>query len=209
MVRHSTLNWCARIRSENWVGSKIPRLCRSSRPSSDIAVGRFACSRSMPWVRSGLTRPGLPLSVWPNRMETAKFDKLLRPRWRACQAPRRFLVSRQGLVELGGWVVAFAGTAAAQEGLLCAGGAGGLQEKGWWKVFVTAGSRFLFSLFVICLVMGPMVAQAEDRVSSDAEHQLVNRATTLYVDAKSSTWRPRGRVSFPVVPSLRDRKSVV
>ena len=70
-------------------------------------------------------------------------------------------------------------------------------------MFVTAGSRFLFSLFVICLVMGPMVAQAEDRVLSDAEHQLVNRATTLYVDAKSSTWRPRGRVSFPVVPSLR------
>ncbi|MGH7205437.1 MAG: HEAT repeat domain-containing protein [Nitrospiraceae bacterium] len=70
-------------------------------------------------------------------------------------------------------------------------------------MFVTAGSGFLLSLLVMCLVMGPLVAQAEERTLSDAEHQLVNRTSTLYVDAKSSTWRSRGRVSFPVVPSLR------
>jgi hypothetical protein len=80
---------------------------------------------------------------------------------------------------------------------------GGLQEKGWWKVFVTAWSGFLLSWFVMCLVMGPPVASAEERVLNDAEHQPVNRTTALYVDVKSSTWRPRGRISFPVVPSLR------
>jgi len=80
---------------------------------------------------------------------------------------------------------------------------GDLQEKGWWKMFVTAWSGFLLSLSVMCLVTGPLVAQAEERVLSDAESQLVTRTTTLYLNAKSSTWRPRGRVSFPVVPSLR------
>lgn len=70
-------------------------------------------------------------------------------------------------------------------------------------MFLMARSGFLLSLFVMCLVMGPLAAQAEQRMLSDAEHQLVNRTSILYVDAKSSTWRSRGRVSFPVVPSLR------
>ena len=100
-------------------------------------------------------------------------------------------------------LVALIGMTAAQEGRLGQVIRGGLQEKGWWKVFVTAGSGVLLSLFVMCLVMGPLVTSAEERVLSDAADQLVNRTTTLYVDVKSSTWRPRGRVSFPVVPSLR------
>src|SRR5438309_8353017 len=160
MVRRCTLYWCARIQSESWVGSKTPRLCRSSRPFLGMEIDKFACSRSVPWVRFGLTRPGLPLSVWPNRRETEKFDKLLRPRWLACQAPRRFLESRQGLVELGGLLVALIGMTAAQEGRLGQVILGGLQEKGWWKVFVTAGSGVLLSLFVMCLVMGPLVTSA-------------------------------------------------
>src|SRR6058998_1787978 len=168
-----------------------------------MATDKSACSRSVPWVRFGLTRPGLPLSVWPNRRETEKFDKLLRPRWLACQAPRRFLESRQGLVELGWLPVTLAGTGAGQEGDLGQVVRGGLQEKGWWKVFVTAWSGFLLSLFVMCLVMTPLAPQAGERGSSDAEPQLENPHTTLYVDVKSSTWRPRGRISFPVVPSLR------
>jgi len=70
-------------------------------------------------------------------------------------------------------------------------------------MFMTARSGFRLSLLVVCLVMGPQVAQAEEQVLNNAERQQASRTTTLYVDAKSSTWRPRGRISFPVVPSLR------
>lgn len=70
-------------------------------------------------------------------------------------------------------------------------------------MFVAAWFGGLFSLFVLCLVMRPPVAPAEEQMVGGAERQLVDRATTVYVDATSSTWRSRGRVSFQVVPSVR------
>src|SRR5947208_14676074 len=70
-------------------------------------------------------------------------------------------------------------------------------------MFVAAWFGGLFSLFVLCLVMRPPVAPAEEPMVGGAERQLVDRAITVYVDATSSTWRSRGRVSFQVVPSVR------
>jgi hypothetical protein len=55
----------------------------------------------------------------------------------------------------------------------------------------------------LCLVGVSTAAPVGERVLSDAEDQLVRQARVIYLDARSSTWRSRGRVSFPLVPSLR------
>lgn len=58
-------------------------------------------------------------------------------------------------------------------------------------------------LMVFSLVSHAAPALAEERVLNDAEFHLLQQAKSVYVDARASTWRSRGRVSFSLVPSLR------
>jgi len=53
------------------------------------------------------------------------------------------------------------------------------------------------------LLMLPAAARGGEPVATDAERRQLSPARTIYIDADASTWRSRGRVSFPLVPSLR------
>ncbi|HEV8540641.1 MAG TPA: HEAT repeat domain-containing protein [Nitrospiraceae bacterium] len=58
-------------------------------------------------------------------------------------------------------------------------------------------------LLTIFAMIPPSPALADERVLTDTELQLLQQAKSIYVDASTSTWRSRGRVSFSLVPSLR------
>jgi hypothetical protein len=63
--------------------------------------------------------------------------------------------------------------------------------------------RFLlFSLFGIGLIAASQ-SSATAQMSNDPESTGIGRELVIYLDAKAGTWRPRGRVSFGIVPSLR------
>jgi hypothetical protein len=57
--------------------------------------------------------------------------------------------------------------------------------------------------FMTGLLMYPASGQPSDQVGPAPEARQLSLAQTVYIDATTSTWRSRGRVSFPLVPSLR------
>lgn len=58
------------------------------------------------------------------------------------------------------------------------------------------------SLFIIGLTVTALSTAAEDTPSHPTTVG-VGQAPVIYLDVQASTWRPRGRVSFGIVPSVR------
>lgn len=58
-------------------------------------------------------------------------------------------------------------------------------------------------LMAIVVIPTSAPALTEGPTLNDREFELVRQAKSIYVEASTWTWRSRGRVSFPLVPSLR------
>lgn len=58
------------------------------------------------------------------------------------------------------------------------------------------------SLFIIGLTVTALSTAAEDTPSHPTTAG-VGQEPVIYLDVQASTWRPRGRVSFGIVPSVR------
>jgi hypothetical protein len=61
----------------------------------------------------------------------------------------------------------------------------------------------LTAAVLIGLVGTPAGAAVQERTLAEGERALIRNAAAIYVEVESSTWRPRGRVSFAIGPSVR------
>lgn len=61
----------------------------------------------------------------------------------------------------------------------------------------------LISLFIIGLTATSLSAEAEDTPSHPTAPAFFGQEPVIYLDVQATTWRPRGRVSFGIIPSLR------
>jgi HEAT repeat protein len=64
--------------------------------------------------------------------------------------------------------------------------------------------RLLLLSFFLCIgLAAASLSFADQDTPGNPTGTGLGRATTIYLDVHASTWRPRGRVSFGIIPSLR------